>query len=168
MKIDSDFLFQKHKLRLQICAENMHRDREQWGATQKVINAVGADGMSGEETDEPQPRIAKSLSRVPAAWISSELPSLFAVVDTYREAFRDELFVNDTRGNKPLPRSGRSKEPTNKIPFVKGLPRNYYDNRWFQAKGEGGQEHVTQNKKKRDLPILVSLVEAFTGSHVAD
>jgi len=51
-----------------------------------LFDAVGADGMSGEETDEETTGREKQLVRVPILWIHSELTDLFHTMDTWKSA----------------------------------------------------------------------------------
>jgi hypothetical protein len=118
--ISSSFSSQKTRIRHRITEENEHRDHPRWKAAREAVDAVGAGGMSGEETDREGPTREKWLVRVPVQWIHSELTDLFHVIDTWRSAANDESMVH-TRGNRPLTRLPTSKEPAVGAP-TKGLP----------------------------------------------
>lgn len=122
-----------------------------WKAAREAVDAVGADGMSGEETDgEPSGRM-KQLTRVPVRWINPELALLFHNMDSWISATADEGFVK-TRGNRPFTRTSTVKEPvTGKV--TKGLPRNWYDDIWFKSQSDP-QKHILNVTSVRPIPTL--------------
>ena len=106
--------------------------------------AVGADGMSGEDTDDEDIQDSttnqeKALVRVPVRWINPELMEMFHVVDTWKSFKQQELLAGgDLQGNKSLKRNHRDKPPA--IGTVKRkLPRNWYEDTWFKSLPAGQQ-----------------------------
>ena len=106
--------------------------------------AVGADGMSGEDTDDEDIQDSttnqeKALVRVPVRWINPELMEMFHVVNTWKSFKQQELLAGgDLRGNKSLKRNHRDKPPA--IGTVKRkLPRNWYEDTWFKSLPAGQQ-----------------------------
>jgi hypothetical protein len=153
--VSSSFSSQKIRIRHKITEENEHRDRPHWKAAREIVDAVGAGGMSGEETDGEGPAREKRLVRVPVQWIHSELTDLFHVIDTWRSAVNNEGMVNP-HGNRPLTRLLKSKEPVLGAP-TKGLPQNWYDETWFR--GQSDPQKVLLNVgPSRPIPLLVSSI----------
>jgi hypothetical protein len=118
----------------------------------EAVAAVGADGMSGEESDGEGSVREKRLIRVPVQWINSELTDLFHIIDTWKSAVNNEGMVNP-RGNRPLARLPTSKEPAVGTP-TKGLPRNWYNTLWLRAQSKP-QQALLNPGLSRKIPLLV-------------
>jgi len=58
-------LAQKVNRRHTVAEENTHRDPSAWKEVREAVDAVGVDGMSGEETDGEVSTRDKQLIRVP-------------------------------------------------------------------------------------------------------
>lgn len=126
-----------------------------WKAAREAIDAVGADGMSGEETDDEVSGRQKELARVPVRWINPELTRLFHTVDSWKAAIADEGFVS-TRGNRPFARSSTIKEPAMGT-VTKRLPRNWYDNYWYMSQTDP-QKRLLNATSSRIIPTLVRAI----------
>jgi hypothetical protein len=121
----------------------------------EAVDAVGADGMSGEESDGEVSGREKQLVRVPVKWINSELAGLFHAIDTWKSAVDDEGFL-PTRGNRPLNRVSTSKEPAVGR-ATKGLPRNWYDDIWYKSQSDAKKISL-KTMPPQSIPCLVSLI----------
>jgi hypothetical protein len=121
----------------------------------EAVDAVGVDGMSGEETDGESSGREKILVKVPVQWINSELTDLFHAMDTWKSAVNDESFLN-TRGNRPFTRVPTLKEPV-AGKATKGLPRNWYDDTWYRSQSDP-KKFLLNAAPARPIPSLVSLI----------
>jgi hypothetical protein len=145
-----------------IAEENEHRDRLPWKLAREAVDAVGADGMSGEETDGQISGREKQLVRVPVQWINSELTELFHTMDTWKSAVNDESMVS-SRGNRPIARLAKSKEPAVGN-AVKGLPRNWYEDIWYKSQSDP-KKLMLNVIPTRPIPSLVSLIHFYIAYH---
>jgi hypothetical protein len=126
-----------------------------WKAAREAVDAVGVDGMSGEETDGNISGRQKQLAQVPVRWINSELSHLFHNIDSWKSAITDEGFVN-ARGNRPFTRSPTIKEPVSRK-VTKGLLRNWYDDTWYKSQSDAQKRRLNPTSV-RPIPTLVSSV----------
>ena len=133
----------------------MHRDRLPWKSAREAVDAAGADGMSGEETDGEFSGREKQLVRVPVQWINPELTELFHTLDTWKSAVNDESMVS-SRGNRPITRLAKSKEPAAGN-ARKGLPRNWYDETWYKSQSDP-KKLLLNVAPARPVPSLVSSI----------
>jgi hypothetical protein len=120
-----------------------------------VVDAIGPDGMSGEETDDGYSGREKGLVRVPVRWVNPQLMELCHAVDTWRFSINEESF-STPRGNRPLPQLPKSKEPeVGKV--TKGLPRNWYDDTWYKSQSDPKKLQL-KTAPPRPIPSLVSSI----------
>ena len=154
--------FQKSQHRLKICQENNHRDPHNWSLAQELIDSVGNEGMSGEETDSA-PNMSKRIRDKrfivnPVKWMNPELRDLFRTIDTYEHAITAAGFSKrSTRGPISLERVDAPEGAYRAIPTrnkISGLARNYYDNSWYQTQNQGEQMSLNADPIKA-LPSLV-------------
>ena len=64
-----------------------------------MLDAVGVDGMSGEETNGKSTGKEKQLISVPVDWINPALTDVFHVIDDWRKVMQGETF-QETHGNR--------------------------------------------------------------------
>jgi hypothetical protein len=119
--------------------ENINVDRPTWEQVQKVLDGLGPEGMSGDETDRQQSSgfsrrsRTKKLRRVVLPWRNPAITELFSSLETYEGAVREECFMS-TRGNRPLERLDEMAEPTTTpAKPIRRLPRNWYKNDWYRS-----------------------------------
>ena len=119
--------------------------------------------MSGDETDDEISGREKQLVRVPVQWINTELTVLFHTMDTWKSAVNEESMVCP-RGNRPLARAAKTKEPVAGN-ATKGLPRNWYDDTWYKSQSD--PKKLTLNViSARPIPSLVSLMHLGYSNHL--
>lgn len=145
---------QKVNRRHTVAEENTHGGPSAWKEAREAVDAVGVDGMSGEETDGEVSTREKQLIRVPVRWINPELTRLFHAMDTWKAAVDDEGFK--ARGNRPFIRPSKSKEPATGT-VRKGLPRNWYDDSWYRSQSDA-KKVLLGAAAQRKIPALVSLI----------
>lgn len=128
-----------------------------------MLNAVGLDGMSGEETDDSEDSAGreKILVSIPVDWINPALADIFHVIDDWKSVKDGETF-RDARGNRPLARGTKRKRPVNSKP-VTGLPRNWYNDMWYRQLHDGKRK-LLDATEELSIPSLVSL-RRFVLSH---
>jgi len=128
-----------------------------WKAAKEAIDAVGADGISGEETDTDDEVSGRQtqLARVPVWWINPELAHLFHTVDSWKATIADEGFVT-TRGNRPFAHSSTIKEPAMGT-VMKRLPQNWYDNYWYMSQTDP-QKRLLNATSSQIIPTLVCAI----------
>jgi hypothetical protein len=98
-----------------------------WQAIQDVLDELGPQGMSGDETDlEASTCDIKKTTKLKLPWISEAITNLWCAVDTYTNAIDSEcLMVRHMSGNLGLSKSGASKEAENSP-----VPKNRYNESW--------------------------------------
>jgi hypothetical protein len=136
-------------------------DEELRASIDGVIIALGVNGMSEDETDtdalngNAQPKSSpKILRRRKLRWVSNDISLLMDAVESYRAAVADSAFY-DARGNKALERRFNPHSINEKSLPVKGLPRNWYDQTFYQSLYPHERKKLRQASKV-DLPFLVS------------
>lgn len=148
---------------MKTCEENDHRSPENWQLAKKVVEHVGLHGMSGEETDEdpgttPRKREKRFLVR-PVKWMNPELQRLFKTIDTYENAIDREGFSSSSRGPVPYVRvSTTCYRPVPRLVKIAEMPRNYYDDTWYQGKNDGEQKSLKAHQDST-IPSLVSAID---------
>ena len=140
--------------RKKIASRNRSRDPEKWDAVHKIIDTLGVEGMSGDETDCPPAAKPKALRRLELPWINPGISHLFQSVETYESAHRMENMLEQV-GNSSLKccwEAGRKKGKSTPIP---GLPHNWYNDDWFKGLTAGARLMLSV-RKDIAIPSLVS------------
>jgi hypothetical protein len=103
-----------------------------------VIESLGADGMSSDESDiDQQGRATFTVKRMP--WRAKELTEMLVRVD--KDYNRTNMFGNQKSGNPARHRERRKgRESARSAPARK--PGNFYDRDWY---------HALSAKQKMDL-----------------
>jgi hypothetical protein len=140
--------------RTRIVQENFHRDPENWEQIKKIICDLGVPGMSGDETEMDvssniSPNVRKTVRRSRIPWISSEISDLLHIVDSYDLAAKIESMALP-RGNTMLTRLTDSRRDDKSSRAVGHLPRNFYDDGWYQAQTAIAKHHLNVED---DIPI---------------
>ena len=127
-----------------------------------MLDAVGIEGMSDEETDEVVGR-EKKLASVPVRWINPALTEVFHVLDDWREVKDGESF-QQACGNRELPRGTKCKSPMTLKP-IRCLPQNWYDVKWYRSLNDGTGK-MLEGLEDHAIPSLVScVIFCFSLSH---
>ena len=124
---------QTYLRRVRIVNENSHRDTEIWNRIKEIVRDLGVPGMSEDETEtEASLDVPKTVRRSRVPWINPEISNILHAVDSYNlAAIKESLSV--PKGNQMLNRLIESRhEKTSRA--VANLPRNFYDDGWFQAR----------------------------------
>ena len=153
---------QEYKSRIGICYENNHRNSDIWDKFQYVIERIGPQGMSGDETDSQSNNLStKKLVKLSLPWINPDISRLMAAADTYRDAVHDECMVITKRGNPGLPRTLQTSRNLSAATAIRALPRNWYGNTWYWR--------LTRAEKARlnaqddvDVPVLVKFPSSMS------
>ena len=100
---------------------------EIWQWLKKLINTLTHDGMSSDESEEEGAlELTYQIKALP--WhcnIRKELD----IIDAVR---MDRPTAYSPRGSKPVHRLWNERNPISTRQVVKGLPKNLYDNDWFE------------------------------------
>ena len=120
----------KFRIRHQISKENAHREPLNWKAVKEALDAIGADGMSSDETEEELLTQEMHLARVPVQWIHPDLTDLFYFTPWTHMAVDNEGFMA-LCGNRPIPRLPISNTPVMRN-ATKKLLWNWYNDTWFK------------------------------------
>ncbi|KAF8550594.1 hypothetical protein OG21DRAFT_1525019 [Imleria badia] len=132
-----------------IVSRNHFRDPMVWDATGKIITRLDVEGMSGDETDSPHGFNPKVLRCLEFPWINPTISHLFKALESYEPALRLENMMEQI-GNSPLERCWEAARKDIKSRVVAGLPRNWYDDSWFQGLSAGAHSVLTS---RRDVGI---------------
>ncbi|KAF9236805.1 hypothetical protein BU15DRAFT_63733 [Melanogaster broomeanus] len=114
--------------RQKIVMQNRSRDPEKWDAIHKIIDRLGVEGMSGDETDSPPFSRPKVLQCLELPWINPGISCLFKSMETYESALRTENMLEQI-GNSSLKRHWEAGRKEVKSTTIPGLPRNWF-NHW--------------------------------------
>jgi hypothetical protein len=107
--------------------------------------------MSGDETEtEASPGVTKTVRRSRVPWINPEISELLHAVDSYNFAATLES-LSAPKGNKMLTRLFESRKDDKRSHPVANLPRNFYDNGWYQARTK--TEKCCLGAETKDIPI---------------
>ena len=79
--------------RKKIASRNRSRDPEKWDAVHKIIDTLGVEGMSGDETDCPPAAKPKALRRLELPWINPGISRLFQSVDVTVHLLSHGIFL---------------------------------------------------------------------------
>ncbi|KAI9455309.1 hypothetical protein HD554DRAFT_2178513 [Boletus coccyginus] len=150
--------------RKKIVLENRSRDPETWDAIHKIIIQLDVEGMSGDETDSSPKFTPKVLRRLELPWINPAVSQLFRAVESYESALRQENMTEQI-GNSSLERRWEVARKDTKSRPVAGLPRNWYNDSWFQALTTGARSMLASSKDV-SIPILTPFKSGSAGSSV--
>ncbi|KLO04448.1 hypothetical protein SCHPADRAFT_947684 [Schizopora paradoxa] len=130
-----------------------------------ILNGNGrdtADGISEDESDvdEKGRRIKRAVRILRRDWINKDIPKLLHAVDTYAQ---DSL---DDYGRLPQGNTGHKREPisknADKRQFMTGLPRNFYDDKWYRNLDETEKSLVLAEDRVVVIPTLAPYTRSFT------
>ena len=127
---------------------------ENWDAISRIIDCLGVEGMSGDETDTPTEVYPKIVRQVEILWISPHISQLFQAVNSYEPALQEGNMCSRL-GNAPLP---HHYEPCMKNTLsrpIPNLPCNWYSDTWFRGLF-AGQRVALLVLADGELPTLVS------------
>jgi hypothetical protein len=118
---------------LSIKAAEKAADTEIWKWLKELMNRLGEDGMSSEESDvEDGPNGPHSVYRVKKLKWRRDIEQELAIIDALR--FKSGIFTE--RGAQPVARTRTRNNPTSDREAPKGWPRSLYDRDWFNEKDE--------------------------------
>ena len=117
-----------------------------------MLDALGTRGMSDDETDNesehPNPdRRFKTLRRVDTGFLTPDIASIWAALETYPSS------VQPSRGNRSYRRNPIAKSSNKRRIPIPGLPVNFYHPNWLHRAPPSFQRTV---KAEVALPVLVS------------
>jgi hypothetical protein len=135
---------------------NRFCDSQNWDTIFKIINRLGAEGMSGDETDTPTGVYPKAVRHIEIPWISPRISQLFEAVDSYESSLRVETMRSHV-GNAPLHRHYEPRSKNIRAKVIPHLPRNWYDDAWFKGL-LAGQRTVLSVIADVEIPTLVSAI----------
>jgi len=144
-KPENNRLPQTRQRRAMIIDQHFDGNPEFWTEVQDLLESLGSDGMSSDESDQEGP--VKKLRRVRKGWVSEEVSGIWRVIECYH---RDQTKDMSTRGNSALERDFTSR-CTSFNAVKAGLPRNYYDGLWWQSLIVNDQL-MLQPKSLQNLP----------------
>lgn len=116
-----------------------------WSEVQLVYDALGAQGMSSDETDsDASAPNQKVVRRVALVWLAEDVSKMWSKV----EAFHLKMVGNQPhRGNSALLRLHAPKH-SREDRIVPGLPKNYYDTIWWTSLYEARQAPIHPLEEK--------------------
>jgi hypothetical protein len=126
-----------------VIAKRADEDIEIWHWLHDVVERLGCDGTSSDESDADQGMIVYQVKRLP--WrrdIEKELDIIDALRMNEPEAYAPQ-------GSKPLRRIRGAENPVSLRKPVEGLPKSFYDADWFKdAKDPAFKGAVSRTKFK--------------------
>lgn len=144
-----------YQRRRKIVDQNKHRNPAIWSNVGTVLNKLGIQGMSGDETDTEAHR-SKKMRCMKHSWLNPKITELWVALDSYQHAVMEELLVKirNRRGNPGLPRSDTRVRLDSDVPAPKFLPRNWYADDWWIQLNEGAQLAIAAEDPV-DIPTLM-------------
>ncbi|KAG6372577.1 hypothetical protein JVT61DRAFT_7690 [Boletus reticuloceps] len=127
--------------RRRIAQQNRFRKPETWEEVSKVIDRLGVEGMSGDETDSPPGVYPKAVRRIETPWINSRISQLLQAVDSYESSLREENMLSPL-GNAPFLRHYESRTKNMRAKAIHSLPKNWYDELWFRGLSSGERDFL--------------------------
>jgi hypothetical protein len=122
-------------------------DVEHWRWLESVLEKLGRDGMSSEDSSDEG--IGESITRVCRPRVMKwrrDMEQELKIIDNQRTLDRD-LFSN--KGQRPTLRLRSSKNGASTRKAIAGLPRSFYDNEWFYKQTEHYKHrHLKVSKEK--------------------
>lgn len=97
--------------------------------------------MSSDESENEG--VVKKTRRVRKGWVSPEVSRVWQEVERYHQSIKPE----NKRGNMGLERAF-AHHRTNVHRIVAGLPKNYYDNLWWQSLTASEQDNLDPQPPK--------------------
>jgi hypothetical protein len=118
---------------LSIKAAEKAQDVEIWKWLRELMNRLGEDGMSSEESGvEDGPNGPHNVYRVKKLKWRRDIEQELSIIDKLR--FKSGIFTE--RGAQPVTRIRTDNNPTSDRDAPKGWPRSLYDSNWFNEKDE--------------------------------
>ena len=116
--------------------EPLEESTAAWQDHLRIIETLGAEGQSSDETDEEDPNMY-NVRTLP--WRSKELAMKVAITDKTRNTTNG--YGNQRPGNRPQTRKRRKDAKPSQRKPPRGKPMNYYDAKWHN-KLTHGQKRV--------------------------
>lgn len=115
-----------------------------WEWLSKVLDHLGVDGMSSEESEEENNRI---VFRVKIMYWRRDMMQYLDLIDAQRQKVPGLFSNSGSKGVDKRRGQGVGFLISERNP-VKKLPRSFYDNRWFGSLGEQGQLMLKVSKQR--------------------
>jgi hypothetical protein len=109
-----------------------------WDNLYQVVDALGAQGMSSDESDDDETGRKVYIPRK-KVWRNKEITNLLRVID--RDRNTTNCYGNTRAGNPPrhrLVREGRD----SRREAPPGLPLNFYDRNWYDCLTNGEKKEL--------------------------
>jgi len=123
-----------------------------WDSVEILLESLGGDGMSSDESESEG--TVKKTRRVRKGWISPEVSQVWQMVERYHNRIKPK----NKRGNMGLERDF-AHHHTSIHRIVAGLPKNYYDNLWWQSLSASEQANLDPQPPKAlpDCSVCVAI-----------
>lgn len=121
---------------MQICTTGQEADNNNaWALLFAMSEALGHDGHSSDESDDGDKKVVLCKE-----WRSAEVNELLRFIDDNRTT--KNAYGTPLPGSTPSVRVWGRHGPFSQKSAVAGLPRNFYDNVWFDALTEIEKAHL--------------------------
>lgn len=131
--------------RLQTCQSALQGGNDIWELLALLVDTLGYDGNSSDETDGQQ-----HVIRI-KEWRSVEIRTLLDFIDKNRTM--TNAYGNRLLGTQPHLRIHRSYGPLSTHSAVAALPRNFYDNAWYDSLTAAARENLAA-REFMELPMI--------------
>jgi hypothetical protein len=109
-----------------------------WRDHLTVIETLGVEGQSSDETDEEDPNLY-NVRTLP--WRSKELVLKASMTDKARNT--TNAYGNPRSGNRPRTRKRRKNAKPSQRKAPRGKPLNYYDRDWYANLTQGQRQALS-------------------------
>ena len=114
-------------------------DIRSWEWVKEVIDRLGYDGMSSEDSDREQETSDIKTYRVRRMPWRRDLTKIIGLLELER---RIDKSVFQPQGLLPVPRTRDSQAPASSRAEVRGLPLAFYDEKWYASLTEEQKEDL--------------------------
>lgn len=121
---------------IELRAGNENQDLHLWEWLQSVLEHLGADGMSSDESSTENFETVYRVTNMP--WRRALMEGM-DIIDRQRHKDAD---IFTSKGSKPTKRLRGTGNPASKRDPVYGLPRAFYDNKWYEQLNQYHQRRL--------------------------
>ena len=130
---------------IQLKHEEGAADVSAWQWMEQVLRHLGEDGMSSDESDV-EGELNTTVFRVKTMPWRRNIDGELNIIDKQRLKDKD---IFSPRGSRPAPRIRHHRNPPSDRRHVSNLPREFYDNDWFEEKTPDEKRFTVDPSKEK-------------------
>jgi|ERR1700720_657143 len=127
---------------IKLKAGNEDNDLEVWKWFTSILEYLGPDGMSSDESSMEGVETVYRVKRLP--W-RCDIAGYMDIIDSQRHKDSD---IFSAQGTKPVKRVRGTANPQSTHKAVRQLPRSFYDGDWYNGLNQNRQDEVDASDKE--------------------